>query len=128
MKKDEREKCWSARDAYFACLKEHGLWLNGMNLTTHDEIVNMDPAKLPVKTADDRSLTREEKKKLFTCQKVFDMFTSSCPYSWAVHFSVTRAKELQKDYLIKYTEEKEKQIRGEGANDFWSKVANKPVQ
>jgi hypothetical protein len=39
-----------------------------------------------------------------------------------IHFSTLRVKDLQKDYLVKYTEEKDKEIQGSGANDFWAKV------
>jgi cytochrome c oxidase assembly factor 6 len=82
MRKEERNKCWTARDAYFDCLKEKGLWLHGLNLTEHKDIVNIDPSRLPVKLETDKSLTKEEKNSLFTCRKVYEMFATSCPPSW----------------------------------------------
>lgn len=77
-----RSKCWAARDAYFACLDSNDLWLQGLRPQTHEEIIAIDPQRAPVKSESDKSLSKEEKGKLFACKEMKAMFEKDCLPSW----------------------------------------------
>ena len=80
--KSKRQRCWTARDAYFKCLDDNGLWLNGYKPVEYEEILSMDPTRPQMKLPNDRSLTKEQKKSLFVCQKAMEFFKSECLPSW----------------------------------------------
>lgn len=43
--KNKRKQCWAARDVYFTCLNENGLWLDGLKPANYEEILKIDPTK-----------------------------------------------------------------------------------
>lgn len=81
-KKSARDQCWAARDAYFACLDEHHLWLHGLDPKTHEEKVAIDSARYKVASESDRSLSRQEKARLFLCKQAKTFFSQHCLPSW----------------------------------------------
>ncbi|KAH6565851.1 hypothetical protein BASA50_000072 [Batrachochytrium salamandrivorans] len=119
--RSERSKCWSARDAYFACLDERKLWLHGFAPTDYDEIVKLDPLAKHGKSEGDRTLTKEERGKLFTCSQTKLFFEKECLPSWVYHFGMLRVKELQSkamsDHLRKGQEE-----RHANRDEYWAKM------
>ena len=141
----ERKACWQARDAYFECLDENGLWLQGLAPETYDDIVKVDPLRLQFQP-DTRSHS-----KLYTCRKFKELFDNQCLASWVhssiwienwtvswhilkkiprisqkrtlqvSHFSMLRVKDIQtvklKEKIQK--DEKERQTKDDA---FWNKV------
>ncbi|KAI8837581.1 hypothetical protein BC829DRAFT_376931 [Chytridium lagenaria] len=114
----ERSTCWAARDAYFSCLDKNGLWLEGLKPETPEEVIHLDPIRPPVRLHNDRSLTKEEKNLLFTCHSFKLLFEKDCLPSWVSHFSMLRVKDTQKEFLMRYTQEKEEKLQGEGFRRF----------
>ncbi|KAJ3219019.1 hypothetical protein HDU67_003009 [Dinochytrium kinnereticum] len=90
-----------------------------------EEVIHLDPTRPPIRQQNDRSLTKEEKSLLFTCHSFKQMFERDCLPSWVSHFSMLRVKDVQKQFLIKYTQEKEQNMQGEGADEFWKRVSAK---
>ncbi|KAI8817587.1 uncharacterized protein EV422DRAFT_219704 [Fimicolochytrium jonesii] len=120
-----RSRCWQARDAYFACLDAHNLYLHGLAPQTHEEIIALDPQRLTIASEKDRKLSKEAKQKLFACKAAKAEFDKECLASWVQHFSLLRVKDLQTQYLKKKVEDEEK--RQSTSNDeFWEKVSAKP--
>ncbi|KAI9209416.1 uncharacterized protein BJ171DRAFT_117275 [Polychytrium aggregatum] len=120
-----RAKCWAARDDYFNCLDQSKLWLHGLGPTSHEDILAVDPIELKCKTESDRSLSREERSRLFACKKFKEIFDKECLPSWSSHFSMLRVKDLQKDYIIETVEQSERE-REANDDEFWKKVSAKP--
>ncbi|KAJ3190612.1 hypothetical protein HK101_008538 [Irineochytrium annulatum] len=123
--KEQRQRCWKARDEYFQCLDAKGMWLYGLKPASHDEIVNIDLTRPPIRLDTDKTLTKDEKAVLFSCKAQHAMFYKECLFSWYQHFSLLRVKDLQKEYLVKYAEDKVKAQTGDGAKEFWDRVAKK---
>ncbi|KAJ3065158.1 hypothetical protein HDU98_011458 [Podochytrium sp. JEL0797] len=119
--KDQRRRCWAARDAYFGCLNLNKLWLNGLAVEGHDAIVALDVSKPNIRIQSDKSLSSDEKKKLFVCQKALDEFGEECLSSWVFHFSMLRVKEMQNKHLVDHQMQKEAELRSK-PDDFWEKV------
>ncbi|XP_055387976.1 cytochrome c oxidase assembly factor 6 homolog [Condylostylus longicornis] len=69
--KEERQKCWDNRDAYWACLD---------------------------KNAPDHSSTSGEKIP-DACAKLRKLFENSCPKQWVKHFDRKRNYELFKERM-----------------------------
>ncbi|KAI8912488.1 hypothetical protein EDD86DRAFT_111962 [Gorgonomyces haynaldii] len=113
--KQERESCWRARDAYFQCLDEHGLWVHGYKPNTYEEIVELDPTKPPI-----QKKTRQNSD-LFVCGQMLQYFDKECLPSWVWHFSTTRLKEMQKQAQINKIQEDERK-REEDSDAFWQRV------
>jgi cytochrome c oxidase assembly factor 6 len=84
--KSSRSRCWAARDAYFECLDKHGLWLHGLKVDSYHDIVHIDPGNPPIKSANDKTLTNQEKKELFVCLKAREFFEKECLPSWVCLF------------------------------------------
>ncbi|TPX69354.1 hypothetical protein SpCBS45565_g02499 [Spizellomyces sp. 'palustris'] len=122
-----RSKCWTARDAYFACLDSHNLWLQGLGPRTHEEIIAVDPQQLVVSSETDKSLTKEERQRLFACRVMKEMFDRECLPSWVNHFGLLRVKDLQTEYLKKKVDKDERE-RETSDDAFWEKVSAKPGQ
>ncbi|KAJ3080222.1 hypothetical protein HDU99_008960 [Rhizoclosmatium hyalinum] len=119
--KSARARCWAARDAYFSCLDTNNLWLDGLAVSGHEAIVALDVSKPPIKQPNDKTLTKEEKDKLFVCRKKLDEFGNECLASWVFHFSMLRVKELQTKHLVDHQEAKERDLR-QKPDAFWEKV------
>ncbi|KAJ3156865.1 hypothetical protein HDU86_003400 [Geranomyces michiganensis] len=122
-----RAKCWAARDAYFACLDANGLYLQGLAPQTHEEIVAIDPQRLTVCAENDKSLTKDVRRKLFACKKAKEGFDNECLASWVTHFSLLRVKDMQTAHLRKRREEEEAK-QATSNDDFWAKVTAKPTE
>ncbi|KAI9350680.1 hypothetical protein BDR26DRAFT_1003524 [Obelidium mucronatum] len=125
--KTQRAKCWAARDAYFACLDKNGLWLNGLQVSGHDAIVALDLTKPPIRQQSDKTLTTEEREKLFVCTKDLEEFGKECLASWVFHFSMLRVKELQRKHLVDHQEAKERELQ-QKPDDFWNKVKERAAK
>ncbi|KAJ3198483.1 hypothetical protein HDU83_000775 [Entophlyctis luteolus] len=119
--KPQRGRCWAARDAYFACLDSHGLWLDGLAVEGHDAIVALDPQFVKPRDESDPALTAADRRKLFACRQAKEVFKSECLASWVHHFSVLRVKELQTKHLVEVQLAKEKQLQA-SPDAFWDKV------
>ncbi|KAJ3122378.1 hypothetical protein HK100_012021 [Physocladia obscura] len=126
--KTQRARCWAARDAYFECLDLHKLWLHGLQLNSHDQIVAIDVARAaslvrPAAESEssDSALSRADRARLFACREPLLRFESECLPSWVFHFSMLRVKELQTKHLIDYQEVKENELRNK-PDSFWDKV------
>ncbi|KAL2911196.1 hypothetical protein HK105_209347 [Polyrhizophydium stewartii] len=119
--RDARKRCWAARDAYFSCLDANGLWLHGLAPTQYDEIVRIDPTRPPVASESDRSLSREQRAKLFTCANAKAFYESECLGSWSVHFAMLRVKEMQSKHLAeKIRQDHEERFKNK--DEFWARV------
>ncbi|KAJ3089541.1 hypothetical protein HK102_006156 [Quaeritorhiza haematococci] len=118
-----RSRCWAARDVYFQCLNVNNLWLDGLAAPqTTAELVAVDPTNPVVKKKNDKGLTTEERKTLFSCAKEKEAFDAECLPSWVMHFSMLRLKDLQKAELAARVEEREQQ-RKKDDKDFWARVS-----
>ncbi|KAJ3037672.1 hypothetical protein HDV00_001394 [Rhizophlyctis rosea] len=118
-----RSKCWKARDLYFACLEENGLWLQGLKPLNYEDYVKIDPTNPPVRP--ENALSRQERKELYACKQMKEAFDWECLPSWVSHFSMLRVKDLQMQHLKKKLENEEQQ-RATNDADFWQKVSAKP--
>lgn len=116
--KEDREKCWKARDSYFNCLDQNGLWLDALKPESYEEAIAVDPLK-PI-------LAKNTYKNahLFTCSNLKKLFETSCLDSWAWHFSVTRTKELQRQQQIEKMANDE-ELRKSNKDAFWESVKSK---
>jgi hypothetical protein len=116
--KESRETCWKSRDLYFECLDKNGLWLEGLQPKTHEEIVDIRPSNPPIKRYDQASWS-ERRSVLFTCRQLKELCKKDCLASWVVHFETTRIQEKQTQYLMKKLEEDRKKATGD---EFWNSV------
>ncbi|TPX34736.1 hypothetical protein SmJEL517_g02713 [Synchytrium microbalum] len=121
--RSSRTKCWAARDAYFACLDSHSLWLRGLAPKTHAEVVEVDPTAPKITPMTDKSLSRQELKNLYACGSEGKVFEKECLASWVMHFSLLRVKDLQTQALKKKLDEREKD-RESNDSGFWEKAAS----
>ncbi|EGF84437.1 hypothetical protein BATDEDRAFT_85241 [Batrachochytrium dendrobatidis JAM81] len=117
----ERNKCWKARDLYFECLDQKQLWLHGFAPTEYNEIVQLDPLAKHGKSESDRTLTKEERNKLFTCHQSHLFFEKECLPSWVQHFSMLRVKDLQSKAMVDNLR-KTQEERHQKKNEFWERV------
>jgi hypothetical protein len=119
--KTSRETCWKARDEYFKCLDDNGLWLEGLQPKTHSEIVEIQPSHPPTKTYEKASFT-ERRSMLYTCHLFKELYQKECLKSWVTHFETTRIQEKQTEYLMKKLQEDQQKANGD---DFWNRVQQK---
>ena len=73
---NERKQCWEARDAYFECLDQNGLWLQGLKPSSHEQVLAVDP--LHIQAEPDTRKNRE----LYVCRKSKEGFDRNCLASW----------------------------------------------
>jgi cytochrome c oxidase assembly factor 6 len=109
--RSERDQCYATRDAYFKCLDEHDLWLQGLKPTTYDQVVEIDPLDLKLEPD-----TRKNAH-LYTCRQFKLMWDQSCLPSWVQHFSLLRVKELQTKALKQKLEQ-----QTHTQDSFWENV------
>jgi hypothetical protein len=114
--REEREKCWKARDEYFKCCDTNGIWLDGIS-PSDKEIVEWD---VTLKLSTPKGLSKEEKQRLFACQQLKLVFTKSCLSSWQQHFETERMKLKQKEFLI--DKMKKEEMERNKSDDFWKRV------
>lgn len=112
--KDDRKKCWAAKDAYFKCLDENNLWLEGLQPTTHEEITQIDTTNIVIQKKNSKN------SHLFTCSQAREMFESSCLPSWYKHFSMLRVQDLQKKHWVGKIENEK--VKDDG---FWERMKEK---
>ncbi|KAI8901470.1 cytochrome oxidase c subunit VIb-domain-containing protein [Globomyces pollinis-pini] len=121
--KSSRKDCWNARDAYFKCLDDNGLWLNGLLPESHNDIIQLDPLHLNnhIKQ-NNNTLSKKQKDTLFVCDHLNQLYNNNCLPSWVYHFAALRVQEKQKNYLQNQLKEKSKLHQ---SDDFWSNVQQK---
>ncbi|KAI9654885.1 MAG: hypothetical protein M1831_005254 [Alyxoria varia] len=76
LKREERQKCWEARDAYFTCLDKNNIL---------DAIRDRDAAAQK-------------------CPKQSEAFAQDCASSWVTYFKQKRVAEFEKEQKIKKLE------------------------
>ncbi|KAI8813862.1 hypothetical protein BJ742DRAFT_787736 [Cladochytrium replicatum] len=124
--REVRNKCWQARDMYYACLDINHLWLDGLEQPkSKEECLDIDPSqydRLPaIQNNAEKRVGKAEAKKLRACAELRKQFEAQCLPSWTQHFSMLRVKDLQVDYLKRSIEEEDRK-RQQGDSDFWEKV------
>lgn len=119
--KAERQKCWTARDAYFKCLDDHDMWLDGLKPSSLDEILSLDvdnsTGKSIITSLDSKNLKPSKE-----CHILRQIWENDCLSSWKHHFITERIKEKQKTYLVKKMEKEESDRIQGNDSDFWDRV------
>jgi cytochrome c oxidase assembly factor 6 len=109
--KSKREKCYEARDKYFTCLDENGLWLDGLKPKNHEQVVSIQPSKIDY-----------QQQKPSPCSLLREMFKNECLPSWFIHFQLNRVQDKQSDYLVKEMQRKEQERQ---SDEYWINVQSK---
>ncbi|KAI8928802.1 hypothetical protein BC831DRAFT_446629 [Entophlyctis helioformis] len=117
----DRAKCWAARDAYFACLDSHNLWLHGMpEPKDYQAMMRLDPTKPPVLS--DREAAAAGLPTV--CKALRDMYKLECLPSWSLHFEMLRVKDMQSKRMVQKVQQEEAE-RHNNEKEFWDRVRKK---
>ena len=76
--KEDRDKCWAARDAYFECLNTNGLWLDRLAPQSSEEVIAIDPTTIMAKLQQEKHIDN----KLRVCEAFRLAFEKECLNSW----------------------------------------------
>lgn len=113
--KEERDRCWAARDAYFGCCDRSGIWIEGLS-PGPNEVLAILPTDPPL------ALSSEHPKDsaLFACGVFKKAFGEACLKSWTEHFTTERVQQKQKEFLV---EKMRREDRERNQSDsFWDRV------
>ena len=107
--KSTREKCYSARDAFFKCMDKHGAVSSRM--PTRDQLLLSDAnpfrRQLPKDFIEKAQKEQQQNVNAATtpvpdeCQKLKDEFFVGCLPSWIKHFELLREKDAIMDIYNK---------------------------
>lgn len=128
---ESRKQCWEARDAYFACLDERELWLDGFKPLSYTEVVELDFQSMKKPSHSLHNLKRAQASEskgsgepnlasLQACRMFREMYESKCLPSWVMHFSTERLSKLKANYLANKLESDRISVQTD--QEFWQRV------